>query len=548
MYRSSHFESQNVGQGFADGKSSNQKPNQRMPFTSNIQSVSSSANSTDFNSSGHSSGHSSGRREVPSRYDHIPTTSEHQSNGHQGNQVASKAHASSQRPLPHLQNQNTAYNQNPVHIQNHSQVQSHTQAFTQQNVQTESQSLTARVEQQMNNTGHIASQAAHNPAQFQQAPAPLSALPVATDEPLSKEQLTQEFDQSGIDLQISALFTAMGRASQLSRSQLAARLQTSPHIISALETGLLSELPEWEDLEPVICRYADFMNIDDRPILRRLREQLTEHFLTNMTVQNTARSISTPQQTMKPMQFTTETAGNLMPTPPQSCSSILPSTDIGLKALASGQPISKKPDNNDFNRSFSQGNHSSNSSLAQQQPSIEDRFTALTSAVTQSQESLHIIAQNQPFDARAAITGIPKQPQQQDASGHHSHFGITPATNSHIMPEDMMRSSNSMAMKKPKSKWMRIFGNLAFILILLVGFINWQPNRFWSGVDQLPQPISKSIYSLFEFVMPDPLASVYRMNWVHVADPRMRKADKLAVPIVKKLPRLDFSKLGSLAN
>ena len=104
------------------------------------------------------------------------------------------------------------------------------------------------------------------------------------------------------------------------------------------------------------------------------------------------------------------------------------------------------------------------------------------------------------------------------------------------------------AKSKTKNKWLRIFGNFALVMILLVGFINWQPNRFWSGVDQLPKPISKSIYTLFEFVMPDPLASVYRMNWVHVADPRMRKADKLAVPAVRKLPRLDFSKLGSLNN
>ena len=90
--------------------------------------------------------------------------------------------------------------------------------------------------------------------------------------------------------------------------------------------------------------------------------------------------------------------------------------------------------------------------------------------------------------------------------------------------------------------------NVAFVLILLVGFIHWQPNRFWSGVDQLPKPIANSIYSIFELVMPDPLASTYRMNWVHVDDPRMRKTDRLGVPNVKKLPKIDFSNLGTLTT
>ena len=92
----------------------------------------------------------------------------------------------------------------------------------------------------------------------------------------------------------------------------------------------------------------------------------------------------------------------------------------------------------------------------------------------------------------------------------------------------------------------KIAANVAFVVILMVAFINWQPNRFWSGVDQLPKPIANSIYQIFELVMPDPLAMTYRMNWVHVEDPRMRKADQLTVPQVKRLPAIDFSRIGIL--
>ena len=117
------------------------------------------------------------------------------------------------------------------------------------------------------------------------------------------------------DAQISALFTAMGRASQLSQQDIAVRLQTTAEVIEALEDGDLDVLPEWEELSAVVERYAAFMNIDERPILRRLREQLTEHYLSVMSRHKTATGGASP----------------------------MPMSDVSLKAFASGMSAELPP-------------------------------------------------------------------------------------------------------------------------------------------------------------------------------------------------------------
>lgn len=513
MYRSNHFESQNVGQGLAvgqglssgqgpaDDQSSVQKQKQQMPFTSSVQAT------------------------EPNGYNHQP-----------------QAHHTQ---VPH----------------SHTQV-SHTKAPL---------TLAARMEQQQYGDQGQPSHAVPGQQNFvnngQHSLPPIVETPHIQNDLRSAE--TQAQSNTSLDPQISALFTAMGQASQLSHSQLAARLQTSPNLIAALENGSLNELPKWEEIEPVITRYAEFMNIDDRAILRRLREQLTEHYLTNMTADqhsNMNAANSFQQETPPPLTSEHSSKG----------ASIMPSSDVSLKAFASGNLTTNEADRDPFgvSRDMSPANGLNNQSL-------EERFTALTSAVTESQNSSHIIAQNQtpanPLDTRSAMAGvntnIPHQMNsfsqngQMNTHGNQAHTGAmrqhvqsqhSQAQHANYTNPNFLNSASQQENRgpvalghsktKPKSKWLRVFGNFALVMILLVGFINWQPNRFWSGVDQLPKPISKSIYTLFEFVMPDPLASVYRMNWVHVADPRMRKADKLAVPTVRKLPRIDFSKLGSFNN
>jgi len=486
VYRSNHFESQNLGHGLADEKSSAQNLNQQTPFTSSVQALGSVDVQTSFPQSQQLSG------DVP----HAP------------------------------------------HTQRTSSLASHTSLATQLE-QPVAPQRSIPLSPPQNGTLTGALRANERLANEQQA-----QPPAFVEAPVSHKELSKDLEQPGVDLQIKALFTAMGRASQMSRSQLAARLQTSPDLISSLENGLLQNLPEWEDLEPVISRYAELMNIDERPIVRRLREQITEHTLSNMTPETPAPGVQQPP--VHPQAHTQHQTHVPPQMPPLSQDnqahnhysnggvSLMPHSDERLKAFATGnrQPAQHRAVSPDMGPAQPQHLHS-----------IEDRFSALTSAVTQSQNSSHIIAQSQataqPLDVRAAIAGAPLH------SSHQAQFAQQPAySNPNFMQNAHAQHGSHPEKPKSKNKWLRVFGNLALVFILLVGFINWQPNRFWSGVDQLPQPISKSIYAIFEFVMPDPLASVYRMNWVHVADPRMRKADKLPVPVVRKLPRIDFSKLG----
>lgn len=511
MYRSNHFESQNVGQdlavgqglssgqGPADDQSSVQTQKQQMSFNSGVQAI------------------------EPNGYNHHPEV-HHTQVPHSHTQVS---HLKAPLSLAaRMEQQQYEGPRQPVH--------------------------SVPGQQNLVNNGHPPLP-------------PIAETPHTTNDQRSIE--TQS--HARLDPQISALFTAMGQASQLSHSQLAARLQTSPNLISALENGSLNELPQWEEIEPVITRYAEFMNIDDRAIVRRLREQLTEHYLTNMTADQQPSMNGTGS-------FQQETPPPLTSEHSQNGASIMPSSDVSLKAFASGNLTTNEADRDPFgvSRDMSPAHGLNNQSL-------EERFTALTSAVTESQNSSHIIAQNQstvpPLDTRSAIAGVNtitphqmnsfahngqmnthgNQPhtgamrqhvQSQHSQAQHSNYTNPNFLNTASQQENRVPVALGHSKTKSKSKWLRIFGNFALVMILLVGFINWQPNRFWSGVDQLPKPISKSIYTLFEFVMPDPLASVYRMNWVHVADPRMRKTDKLAVPTVRKLPRIDFSKLGSFNN
>ena len=301
---------------------------------------------------------------------------------------------------------------------------------------------------------------------------------------------------SVFDEQIADLFQVMGRATKLNRAQLAQQLSTSESVIEALELGALDRLPEWDEVSKVAAAYARFVNIDERPLLRRLREKLTEHMLKNMSHEGYRLQ--------------------------QTCEAMMPNSSASLKAFASGkQPLAQLA--------------KTASPVACAQHGLSERGamgTPLPGAPLhgwnqQSDQVFHSLSQQ-------------LQNGHMGQAAHHPFSqGGSPLNNQHM----------AMAVSNDNRKtpwWLKLVANVAFILILLFGFIQWQPNRFWSGVDQLPEPISSSIYSLFEYVIPDPLATTYRMNWVYVDDPRLRKADKLPVPKIKKLPALDFSTLGTL--
>jgi len=341
---------------------------------------------------------------------------------------------------------------------------------------------------------------------------PLERAPHKDQAGTAQEQLGAICAHGFRDEQISDLFVAMARASQLPKDQLAQRLQTSVSFLDALEAGALDQLPEWEEISEVILRYTHLIQIDERPILRRLREQLTEYYLTSMSQMQSQLPTHVAEQNHQPAQRQTGKTSSIDPRQTNLDRGAHSSEQLRFvqSALPAGPhahvPHSFSPNKLDKTRNEATNHHTPMPFLDAGHSNAAHRPEVMRS----------------PGDQRGAAFQAPVP----------MHNGVP------------------MPYGKPKTKGLSrtsmILANIAFIVILLFGFIQWQPNRFWSGVDQLPKPIAETIYSVFEMVMPDPFASTLRMNWVHVDDPRMRKADRLFVPAVKRLPKIDFSNLGTL--
>lgn len=410
-------------------------------------------------------------------------------------------------------------------------------------------------------------------------PPPLSFTPPSPPE--------DESDDEYADEQISSLFTAMGRASQLTQDVIAIRLQTSSDVIHALEAGHLSKLPKWEELSSLVERYAAFMSIDERPILRRLREQLTEHYLTQMSRQKEQQGILNaspmPMSDARLADFANNgamtAAANSFKMPAitlfetdspapeanshrndlQSPFSSTASAEIQKSVQHSPQMFeqaalqSSKLPGIQTSRNLKTAQDMTSRNANSREVSTRDVSSGTLKSnippVTGAEHRLKPKAQQ--LQAAAQVNGLPPhlyqsgQMQQNGFGGQLSQGMKSPiATQHYEQPRVDMMAAQSAVVKGRLPLLMKIAANAAFLIILLFAFIQWQPNRFWSGVDQLPKPIANSIYDIFELVMPDPLAMSYRMNWVLVDDPRMRKADRLPVPPIQRLPAIDFSNLS----
>ena len=372
----------------------------------------------------------------------------------------------------------------------------------------------------------------------------------------------REAESSYRDEQIAELFTAMQQASGMTSLQLAQRLQTDPDLMEALEQGALDLLPDWDDISAVVASYCRFMSIDERPILRRLREKLTEYYLSSLSHeadpshepvdQNDAAQLFMPQSDHYLKAF----AANQLTSQDDSPDQPLSHLHGSARVEAFGSPIDEAPQRrNDISGEagnetiFNAARGGLHYSLAPQSKEVGTPMNGQQHLLNRPKGSPQELARwMQSADKELqAYSRAGQQPLSQQPGGRQ-HM---PQTVNHegAQPYGVSGPDYSVPQKPKRSfSFFKLAANMAFVFILLVGFIHWQPNRFWSGVDQLPKPISETIYSLFEFVMPDPLASTYRMNWVFVDDPRMRKADRLSVPRVKKLPPIDFSNLGVLSR
>ena len=79
---------------------------------------------------------------------------------------------------------------------------------------------------------------------------------------------------AGYDAEVAELFRDLRAATALSEMDLAARLGTRPEVVQALEQGALYALPPWAETCRVVNAYGALLNLDVRPLLRRIYAQL----------------------------------------------------------------------------------------------------------------------------------------------------------------------------------------------------------------------------------------------------------------------------------
>jgi hypothetical protein len=79
---------------------------------------------------------------------------------------------------------------------------------------------------------------------------------------------------AGYDAEVAELFRDLRAASNLTETDLAARIATRPEVVQALEQGALYALPPWPETCRVVNAYGTLLNLDTRPLLRRIYAQL----------------------------------------------------------------------------------------------------------------------------------------------------------------------------------------------------------------------------------------------------------------------------------
>ena len=79
---------------------------------------------------------------------------------------------------------------------------------------------------------------------------------------------------AGYDAEVAELFRDLRAATTLTEMDLAGRLGTRPEVVQALEQGALYALPPWPETCRVVNAYGAMLNLDVRPLLRRIYAQL----------------------------------------------------------------------------------------------------------------------------------------------------------------------------------------------------------------------------------------------------------------------------------
>lgn len=83
-----------------------------------------------------------------------------------------------------------------------------------------------------------------------------------------------ELMSAGYDAEVADLFRDLRAASNLTEADLAARISTPVEVVQALEQGAIYALPPWPETCRVVSAYGTLLNLDTRPLLRRIYAQL----------------------------------------------------------------------------------------------------------------------------------------------------------------------------------------------------------------------------------------------------------------------------------
>ena len=79
---------------------------------------------------------------------------------------------------------------------------------------------------------------------------------------------------AGYDAEVADLFRDLRAASGMSETDLAAQLATRLEVVQALEQGAIYALPPWPETCRVVSTYGHLLNLDVRPLLRRIYAQI----------------------------------------------------------------------------------------------------------------------------------------------------------------------------------------------------------------------------------------------------------------------------------
>jgi len=79
---------------------------------------------------------------------------------------------------------------------------------------------------------------------------------------------------AGYDAEVAELFRDLRAASGLTEADLAAQLATRLDVVQALEQGAIYALPPWPETCRVVSTYGTLLNLDVRPLLRRIYSQV----------------------------------------------------------------------------------------------------------------------------------------------------------------------------------------------------------------------------------------------------------------------------------